>query len=135
MKFRLLAILLSFYLLFTQLGYGYVLHFCHNELSQVKSIYDTTKDSCCGETDTCCVIPDENDTDKCCDDVIVSSDVDDNLLPHFDFQCQAFILHKNNLFDFLKFENKIDKPVYFLNNHPAHAPPLYVLYSQFVIYG
>lgn len=135
MKFKLSAIILSFYLLFTQLGFGYVLHFCHNELSQVKSFYNTTPDDCCGETESCCAISIENDSDKCCDDVVVSADVDDNLIPQFDFHCQEIVSINKQAFDFQKFEKKIIKPFYFLNNHPAHAPPFYVLYSQFVIYG
>jgi hypothetical protein len=135
MNFKLSAILLSIYLLFTQLGYGYVLHFCHDELSHVKSVYESTSINCCGDDASCCSFSHDNEADRCCENVTVTAEVDDNLIPQFDFDCQALYFSNCLSFDFKKFENKIEKPNYFLNSNPAHAPPLYVLYSQFIIYG
>lgn len=135
MKLKLSAILLSFYLLFSQLGYGYVLHFCHDELSHVKTIFDNQRSTCCDTEDSCCSLKSNTSHEACCDDVIVRSDVDDNLLPDFKFGCQDFHIIEQFSFDFGLFENSISKPIYFLNNHPAHGPPLYVLFSQFIIYG
>jgi hypothetical protein len=90
---------------------------------------------CLGSKASCCSFSHDNEADRCCENVTVTAEVDDNLIPQFDFDCQALYFSNCLSFDFKKFENKIEKPNYFLNSNPAHAPPLYVLYSQFIIYG
>lgn len=140
MKFKGLAILLSIYLLFTQIGYGYVLHFCQNQLSSVKSLFETnTSDKdCCGELLVCCetIHEDKPSThDGCCNDIIIITDVDDNLPTFFDFDFQQVFFVVQSYLVFTEFFILKEKPLIFLINQPAHAPPLYALFSQRLFYS
>ena len=131
----LLAILLAIYLMFVHVGFGYAFHFCHDQLQTISSTFETNaiNNDCCEESESCCAST-SNTHDDCCNDIIVTSDLDDNILPIFNFNC-AFIgfptKFKTCLVHDLKLETKKEK---ISLNPPAHAPPLYELYSQRIFY-
>jgi hypothetical protein len=136
MQQKVLAILLAIYLMFAHVGFGYAFHFCQDELKTVASTFEIEANDkdCCGVVESCCAVA--HDThDGCCSDIVITADIDDNVLPDFNFAfaCIDF-LPLNRSFYEVALDLKAHKSKLYISP-PAHAPPLYALFSQRIFYS
>ena len=128
-----ISIFLAFLLLVANVGLAFNVHYCGGEISSV-SLNSTlpsiqTERSCCekkvvGKKDSCC-------KDK---KVIIQKKGDSGIIKSFSFQMDyAFVIPETHSFVFTTVDN-------FKNNSSlsyycdANAPPLFKLYSQYLLY-
>ena len=127
-----ISILLTVLLLVSNLGLAFNVHYCDDEIASITinaaPTVEQTLDECCGiieKNSECCndkVIKAEIKSDQ----IIVKSvsfDVDFILVTH-DWKPAIFV-SKNNF-------RQRDSLTYYCD---AHAPPLYLLYSQYTFYA
>lgn len=128
-----ISILLTFFLLVSNLGLAFNVHYCDDEIESitVSTLPATPKaqtvDECCGiiELDS-----------QCCNDKVIKSEIksdqiivktlsfDADFIPVTDcWKPQVFILQENFI--------QRDNVTYYCD---ANAPPLYLLYSQYTFY-
>ena len=127
-----LCILLSFFLLVSNLGLAYNVHYCEDKVASVSlqftSDTSTAEKECCGEVEK---------ESKCCKNKIIKSEVKsvELLVKSFsiDYQWIPLVSSWKSL-DFvpLPFCKSTDTIAYYCD---AHAPPLYLLYSQYTLYA
>lgn len=127
-----ISIFLAFFLLISNLGLAFNLHYCNNTLASIslKSIPDATdSDSgCCGTLEK---------QSKCCNDKIIKSEnkVDQILVDLLSFNpvfLVTFEEWKQMIFAETLHFNKADTVSYYCD---GNAPPLYLLYSQYTFYS
>lgn len=127
-----ISIILAFFLLVSNLGLAFNVHYCDDEIASIT--LNSLSNSQEIEKDCCGII--EKDS-KCCNDKLVKSNEKSDLIIVNALTFNAdFILVFNDW-----------KPVVFApNNHfeqsnfpfyycDANAPPLYLMYSQFIFYA
>ena len=127
-----ISLLLTFFLLVSNLGLAFNVHYCDNEIASVTlstaSTSQRAESSCCGEV--------EKDS-KCCKNKIIKAEIKSDQ-----------IIVKSLSFDSDYVSTFSDwKPILFYSNFnfktrdiftyycDAHAPPLYLLYSQYTFYA
>lgn len=133
MKFKKqLCIILTFFLLVSTLGLVYNVHYCEDKVASVTLQYaaETTsaEQGCCGEVEK---------ESKCCKNKIIKSDVkSDQLLVKslsIDSEYIPILFNWNSLvFVSIPFCEPTETIAYYCD---THAPPLYLLYSQYTFYA
>jgi len=131
------TLFLAFLILCSNVGLAFNVHYCGGEIASITSVYSTddlavkeipNQKSCCDEK--------AEEKERCCKDKIVKLKAkSDVVVKTFTFSIFApFVFPIYNLVIF--------KPVSVLENLPtttyycdANAPPLFKLYSQFLLYA
>jgi hypothetical protein len=127
-----IAILLSFFLLVSNLGLAFNVHYCDDEIASITlntaSNSQEIEKECCGEV--------EIDSKCCKNKIIKSQDKLDQIIvntisfdTNFVLVDQQTISCNGTLIDSYK---KSDIVSYYCN---ANGPPLYQLYSQYIFYA
>jgi len=123
-------VLLVFFLLVSNLGMSFNVHYCEDEIASVSINTATASHEI--EKDCCGVVEKKS---KCCKNKIIKSNekfdqitakslsLDGNLISN-DWKPLVFL-------DTFNFQQKTPTPYYC----DANAPPLYLLYSQYTVYG
>lgn len=124
--------LLTFFLLVSNLGLAFNVHYCGNEIASVTvttvSAGQNIEKNCCGVV--------EKDS-KCCKNKIIKSETkaDQIIVKSLSFSANYTMVYNDwkpllfaSDFNFKTRENS----TYYCR---AHAPPLYLLYSQFTFYA
>ncbi len=133
MKFKKqLCILLTFSLLVSNLGLAYNVHYCEDKVASVSFQYTTDTSTaemgCCGEVEK---------EAKCCKNKIIKSEVksDQIMVKSFSIDTE-YIPLVTNWDSFYLISTPFSKPTDSLTYYcDAHAPPLYLLYSQYTFYA
>lgn len=131
------SILLALYLLVSTSGLAFNVHYCEGKIASVTSVFslsepceepvETNEKSCCKS---------ETASHKdCCSDETLKADTGDIVIKQLlvDFQLVAVLCNQlavNLYFPFL--QNKLQKIAYSCD---SNAPPLYLLYSQYIYYA
>ena len=126
-----ISILLTFFLLVSNLGLAFNVHYCDDEIASitVSTVPDSPKvDQCCG------II--EKDS-QCCNDRVIKADLkSDQIIVKtlsFDVDFITVAEHwKPQVFTSGINFRKTDYATYYCD---AHAPPLYLLYNQYTFYA
>ena len=100
MKRKLINILLSILILFSNSGWAITFHYCKDTLSSISLEYLTqvtnTQTDDCSTTNKCCAGDNNQETShkKCCDDTSVSSSIQDSttLVKSLELQLQPFVV-------------------------------------------
>ena len=131
-----IIVLLAFLVLVSNSGLAFNVHFCEDKIASITTVF--SKEEVCvtpEKEDTCCAKL-EKTHKKCCSDkevnlknktekVVVKSFLDADLF--------LFKITKEVLFYTSNFNNKkLEKTTYYSD---ANAPPLYLLYSQYIFYA
>ncbi|MES2411950.1 MAG: hypothetical protein V4535_10960 [Bacteroidota bacterium] len=126
-----IAILLTFFLLVSNLGLAFSVHYCDEEIASITinkaPTFQEKIDECCGIV--------EKDI-ECCNDKVIKAEIKSDQ-----------IIVKSLLFDFdfIAITQYLGPPIFAQNNNlqqrdnrtyycDANAPPLYLLYSQYTFY-
>ena len=129
---KYISVLLTVFLLVSNLGLAFNVHYCDDEIASITinsaPVSSEKVDECCGIV--------EKDS-KCCNDKIIKAEIkadqiivktvsfDADFLPvTYDWKPQIFTPNYNF--------KKRDNVTYYCD---AHAPPLYLLYSQYTFYS
>ncbi|WP_333666313.1 HYC_CC_PP family protein [Flavobacterium sp.] len=127
-----LSLLLTFFLLVSNLGLAFNVHYCDNQIASVT--LSTASASQEAEMDCCGVVEKKS---KCCKDKIIKSEIksDQLVAKSLSFDVDAIPVYNDwqpivftTVFNFNTREN-------FSYYCDAHAPPLYLLYSQYTFYS
>lgn len=126
------SIVLTFILLISNLGLAFNVHYCADKIESI-TLYappssEVTVDECCGIV--------EVDSD-CCNDKVIKAEIksDQIIVKTFSFDnhfIEVAYYWKPQLFNFTKIYKQKDIISYYCE---AHAPPLYLLYSQYTFYA
>lgn len=140
MKLRsYISMLLSTFILVSNIGLAMNVHYCHGQVSDVSLAYRTTEP--CAEIhakkkETCCATKADEHKGCCKNDVVKLQDKSDNIIVksiQLDFAALAEIsLWKPSAFNVEIQAVKSDSPSFYCE---SHAPPLYKLYSQYIFYA
>jgi len=127
-----ISIFITFFLLVSNLGLTFNVHYCANK---IESITLSTVTATQNSIDSCCGVIEKDS--NCCKDKIIKSEVKSD---------QIIVKTVTIASEFIPIY--IDwKPLFFLTNFnfktadnftyhcDAHAPPLYLLYSQYTLYA
>lgn len=127
-----ISFLLAFFLLVTNSGLAFNIHYCGNEIAAVsiKTTFISTasEKSCCGINEA---------KSHCCKDKVIHIEKksDNVILKAFAFNAYSFVLidqYKSIVFSpFQNFKNHT-AATYFCE---AHAPPLFKQYHQYIFYA
>ncbi|TBX69583.1 hypothetical protein EZL74_06820 [Flavobacterium silvisoli] len=127
-----ISILLTFFLLASNLGLAFNVHYCEDEIASVSlstvSAPHEAEDDCCGVV--------EKDS-KCCNDKIIKAEVKSDLIIVKSLSFDALFLPVDNhwapmvLVPERNFRTR-ENTTYYCD---VHAPPLYLLYSQYTFYS
>ncbi len=127
-----ISILLTFFLLVSNLGLAFNVHYCDDEIASITineaPTVEQTLDECCGivEKDSECCNDKVIKAEIKADQIIVKSlsfDVDFIPVTH-DWKPEIFVSNSN-------FKQRGNHTYY----SDAHGPPLYLLYSQYTFYA
>ncbi|WP_392448323.1 hypothetical protein ACF3OB_03280 [Capnocytophaga canis] len=144
---RITSILLTIFILFSNSGWGFDLHFCQEQLTHIsfKYIYATdNEDICSSLSKDCCIIYDDNLSsseelhDECCDgDFFESSDYDNGKITTKSFEWHLYpcVLTQISVAQppfIITKKTKKSIPSFYVD---SNAPPLYELYCQLVFYA
>ena len=145
MKRKLINILLSILILFSNSGWAITFHYCKDTLSSISLEYLTqvtnTQTDDCSTTNKCCAGDNNQETShkKCCDDTSVSSSIQDSttLVKSLELQLQPFVVATPTL-PSLVVVQPTTKPIQNLIlpdlGYRLNPPPLDVLHCQRVFY-
>ncbi len=128
-----ISILLAFLILGSNVGLAFNVHYCGGEISSVS--LNTTLPSVQSEKG-CCEKKVVSKKDSCCKDkkIVLKEKADDKIVKSFSFQFDYVFLvpiYQPAVFTALpSFKNNLS-PAYYCD---ANAPPLYKLYSQYLLY-
>lgn len=133
MNFRKhISLFLAFFLLVSNLGLAFNVHYCDNEIASVSinsvsNAQEIEKD-CCGKVER---------NSKCCKNKTIKSNEKTDQITVTVFSVDANYYLVFNQWNPTVFINKIyfikrDIPTYYCD---ANAPPLYLLYSQYTFYS
>ena len=128
-----ISILLAFLILGSNVGLAFNVHYCGGEISSVS--LNTTLPSVQSEKG-CCEKKVVSKKDSCCKDkkIVLKEKADDKIVKSFSFQFDYVFLvpiYQSAVFTALpSFKNNLS-PAYYCD---ANAPPLYKLYSQYLLY-
>jgi len=126
-----ISVLLTFFLLVSNLGLAFNVHYCDDKIASVSLSMVPASD----KIDECCGVVEKGSS--CCNDKIIKAEiksdqitvnilsVDANYVPVTDYWEPFFGIQN------IHFKQQ-DKIAY---NCDANAPPLYVLYSQYTLYS
>ena len=147
MKRKLINILLSALILFSNSGWAITFHYCKETLSSVSLEYLTSaseEEEDCTTMDSCCASDDdENETEtshkKCCDDTSITSSISDStsVVKVLELQLQPFVIAPPTLpiLEEASITETVKKSITTDFFTQLNAPPLYELYCQRVFYS
>jgi hypothetical protein len=127
-----ITVLLTFFLLVSNLGLAFNVHYCDDEIA---SITINSAPSLQDVVDECCGIIEKEDS-QCCNDKVIKAEIkseqiivkalsfDADFIVVNDYWKPQVFVSNNNL-------KQRDTLTYYCD---AHAPPLYLLYSQYTFY-
>lgn len=143
------ALLLAFFLMFSNIGLALNVHFCGDEkiASQVvyskattevcnheKSHYNHSQDDDCSLEKSCCGAS-EDHSDCCKDEFITQDNYDVVVTKAYSFSVDAFVpLVDSYSFEFIEYQENI-KQDYFEYSYNSNAPPYYKLYCSLIYYA
>lgn len=126
-----IAILLSFFLFVSNLGLAFNVHYCGDEIESVTLAH--AKCATEAEIDCCGIV--EKDS-KCCNDKIIKSEVKSDLIIVKSLSFETYLVlstfDRNPLVGTYNLKFKRDIISYCFN---TNAPPLYLMYSQYIFYA
>lgn len=127
-----ISIFLTFFLLASNLGLAFNVHYCDGEIASVTL---STAPSSAEKVDECCGIVEKDS--QCCNDKVIKAELkadqiivktlsfDASFIPVTDCWKPQFFAQNTNF-------KQRDTFTYYCD---AHAPPLYLLYSQYTFYA
>ena len=127
-----ISILLTFFLLVSNLGLAFNVHYCDNEIASITinsaPVSHKKVDECCGIV--------EKDS-KCCNDKIIKAEIKSDQIIAKTLSFDVDFLPVAHDWKPIVFSSKInfkqrDNLTYYCD---AHLPPLYLLYSQYTFYA
>ena len=128
-----ISIFLAFLLLVSNVGLSFNVHYCGGELASVSlnSVLPSlqSEKGCCEKKVT-------SKKDSCCKDkkIVIQKKSDNGIVKTFSFQMDyAFVIPETHSFVFATVDNFKNNSVlaYYCD---ANAPPLFKLYSQYLLY-
>ena len=127
-----LSILLTFLLLVSNLGLAFNVHYCADE---IESITINLAPASAKVVDECCGIVEEEP--GCCKDKIIKAEIKSDLIIVKSVSFDAEFIQDYNFWKPFFFSSNLnfktrDKQTYYCD---THAPPLYLLYSQYTFYA
>jgi hypothetical protein len=133
MKFkRPICLLIAFFLLVSNTGMAFSIHYCGNELSSVSvgtSFVQKTEKSCCGEV--------VEKKPHCCKDKVVriQKKADYSIVKSFSFNLDVSFLiqQRNSIFVAGNSNFKSNEVISYYCD--ANAPPFFKLYHQYIFYA
>lgn len=137
MQFRkTFSVLLAFFLLVTSSGWSFNIHYCGGEIASVTA-FEKEESNCCGhhsEIDVCCST-EQDEHDECCSDDLLQVELEDTVLNFLnpDFYFYATLPAYGLSFLSIEVDNSYPRHLYYYCE--SNAPPLYLLYSQLVLYA
>jgi len=132
-----LSVLLAFFLLVSSGGWSLNIHYCGGEIASI-SAFEKNSNACCDhplEQDTCCASDIEEEEDGCCSDDILQVELEDvvvEYLKNITF-FQAILPDYSTIYFGVESTNTSIEQLHFYCD--SNAPPLYLLYSQLVLYA
>jgi hypothetical protein len=132
-----ISFVLSLFLLFTNTGFALHIHYCHGSMQTISSEFalDFTKSnesSADHEEGACCMSHDTSES-PCCEDSYLQADLNDVVM-QFDFHVQTMALPVATLVLPAHFAEVPNQNIFLDYCCDAHAPPLYILFSQRLFY-
>ncbi len=126
-----IAVLLTFFLLGSNLGLAFNVHYCDDEIA---SITVNTIPAVQEKIDECCGIVEKDS--QCCNDRIIKADLKSDKIIVKSLSFDADFIPVADYWDPQFFTSITSFPqskviTYYCD---AHAPPLYLLYSQYTFY-
>lgn len=132
------AILLSFLILFSNLGLAFNVHYCHNKIASVSFKYqiDEPCQSFENASTSCCAKKTESHK-ECCSNKVVKSDKksDNTIVDTFQLNLQAFLISQSfeSSYEFIQEQiTKSEKLEFYCD---SNAPPFYKLFCQLIFYA
>lgn len=127
-----ISILLTFFLLVSNLGLAFNVHYCADE---IESITINVAPASAKVVDECCGIVEEES--GCCNDKIIKAEIKSEQIIVKSVSFDAEYIKDYNYWKPLFFSNNLffktrDNLTYYCD---AHSPPLYLLYSQYTFYN
>lgn len=126
-----ISILLAFLLLVSNLGLAFNIHYCDDKIASVTiNVVPTLKQ----KVDECCGIIEKDS--KCCNDKIIKAEVKSDRIIVKSLSFVPDFVPVSIATDPIFFDSKLNfKKSNNLSYYcDAHAPPLYLLYSQYTFY-
>ncbi|MEO5776893.1 MAG: hypothetical protein ABIQ27_08305 [Flavobacterium sp.] len=129
---KYISIFLVFFLLVSNLGLAFNIHYCDDEIASIT--LSTVESDQKAEKDCCGIV--EKDS-KCCNDKVIKAEIKSDQIIVKSLSFDIAFLPINNDWKPSVFVSKFifkqrDNVTYSCD---AHAPPLYLLYSQYIFYA
>jgi hypothetical protein len=140
MKFkRHICLLLAFFLLVSNSGMAFSVHYCGDEIASISSVF--SKDAVCEmpvePVEKECCVPKVKSHKSCCDDKVVDlqDESDDVIVKSFSFNIDIpFLIQEWN--PIIVSSNSNFKSTQIASYYcDANAPPFFKLYHQYVFYA
>lgn len=127
-----LSVLLTCFLLVSNLGLAFNVHYCDDEIASI-SLHVVP--SVAQKSDECCGIVE--DDSQCCNDKVIKAEIkiDQIIVKSLSFDADFILVndyYKPQVFISENNFKQRDKVSYYCD---ANAPPLYLLYSQYTLYA
>jgi len=131
------SVLLAFFLLVSSGGWSLNIHYCGGEIASI-SAFDKNSNACCDhhvDPDTCCALDIEEDEEGCCSDDILQMELEDVVVDYLNTITlfQAILPDFSTTLFAVESSSTSIKQLQFYCD--SNAPPLYLLYSQLVLYA
>lgn len=127
------SILLAFFILFSNLGLAFNVHYCKDKIASISVNYEFSQ-TCDAPVVSCCAAEDNHN--KCCSDKVVKLEKksDNVLVKSFQLNLQSYILVSNWVpnFELISATNSNQILDFYCD---SNAPPLYKLHCQLVFYA
>jgi hypothetical protein len=123
-----ISVFLAVLLLVSNVGFAFNVHYCGGEIASVSLSSLKAEKGCCEKV--------ASKKDSCCKDkkIVFQKKVDNGIIKSFSFQMDyAFVIPERHSFVFTAVDNFRNNQTfsYYCN---ANAPPLFKLYSQYLLY-
>lgn len=129
---KLTSVILIVFILFSNLGLAFNVHFCHDKIASVSFDFSTPE----GDDSNCCCIK-KDVKKKCCSETTIKTDKksDNFLLKSFSLDFEQFVAVEQFNFNFKEQIFSIESQKLIENYSESNSPPLYKLYCQLVFYA
>lgn len=134
------SLFLAFLLLVSNIGLAFNVHYCGDEIASVSSVYNVEEVCEMPEIQVekaCCAAEIAVSHKKCCSDKVVDlqDKGDDILVKNFSFQIDipfVAVSWEPLVFPAVPIAKTLQQTTYYCD---ANAPPLFKLYSQYILYA